>query len=101
VRDQPDARRLLSDAALAESAVVANCAMNRERGLAGVNSYARELGFNPVDVLAAAVAGSNHDAAAAGPGNCARRRWPGPPSSSASIWSTPSPARMSRCRAWN
>jgi SAM-dependent methyltransferase len=68
VRDQPDARRLLSDAALAESAVVANCAMNRERGLAGVNSYARELGFNPVDVLAAAVAGSNHDAAAAGPG---------------------------------
>jgi len=38
---------------LAGSAVVANSAMNRERALDGVNSYARELGFNPVDVLAA------------------------------------------------
>jgi SAM-dependent methyltransferase len=30
--------------------------MNRERQLAGVNSYARVLGFNPLDVLTAAVA---------------------------------------------
>jgi SAM-dependent methyltransferase len=44
---------LLDDDALAGSAVVANSDMNRERQLAGVNSYERELGFNPVDVLAA------------------------------------------------
>ncbi|MFI5909168.1 class I SAM-dependent methyltransferase [Dactylosporangium sp. NPDC051541] len=44
---------LLDDDALAGSAVVANSAMNRERGLDGVNSYERELGFNPVEVIAA------------------------------------------------
>lgn len=37
---------LLDDAALEKSAVVANRAMNRERQLAGVNSHARELGFD-------------------------------------------------------
>ena len=42
---------LLDDDTLAGSAVVANSAMNRERVLAGVNSYDRELGFNPVDAL--------------------------------------------------
>jgi SAM-dependent methyltransferase len=42
---------LLGDAALTASPVVANRDMNRERQLAGVNSYTRELGFNPVDVL--------------------------------------------------
>jgi SAM-dependent methyltransferase len=42
-------RRLLDDDALALSAVVANCAMNRERQLVGVNSYARELGFDPLE----------------------------------------------------
>jgi SAM-dependent methyltransferase len=62
VRDEAGGRRLLGDAALADSAVVANCAMNRERGLTGVNSYARELGFSPLDALA----GSHHDGAAAG-----------------------------------
>jgi len=41
-------RRLLDDGDLTLSAVVANCAMNRERQLAGVNSYTRELGFNPL-----------------------------------------------------
>ena len=40
--------RLLDDA-LAASSVVANCAMNRERQLVGVNSYAKELGFSPLD----------------------------------------------------
>jgi SAM-dependent methyltransferase len=40
--------RLLDDDALAASSVVANCAMNRERQLVGVNSYARELGFSPL-----------------------------------------------------
>ncbi|GAA3456689.1 MULTISPECIES: class I SAM-dependent methyltransferase [Dactylosporangium] len=44
---------LLDDDALAGSAVVANSAMNRERGLDGVNSYERELGFSPVEVIAA------------------------------------------------
>ena len=38
---------MLDDARLERSAVVANNAMNRERGLAGVNSYERELGFDP------------------------------------------------------
>jgi SAM-dependent methyltransferase len=49
--------RLLDDAALEESSVVANCAMNRERQLAGVNSYARELGFDPLQVVSARAAG--------------------------------------------
>jgi trans-aconitate methyltransferase len=48
--------RLLDDAALHTSSVVANNAMNRERQLAGVNSYRRELGFGPLDVLVATVA---------------------------------------------
>ena len=43
-----DGRLLLEDD-LTQSAVVANSAMNRERQLAGVNSYTRELGFNPLD----------------------------------------------------
>src|SRR5512135_1302326 len=47
----PRPSRLLDGAALLASDVVANCAMNRERQLVGVNSYARELGFDPVDVL--------------------------------------------------
>ncbi|GAA1776133.1 class I SAM-dependent methyltransferase [Luedemannella helvata] len=42
---------LLDDEALHASSVVANNAMNRERQLTGVNSYARELGFDPVDWL--------------------------------------------------
>ncbi|MEK8146449.1 hypothetical protein NKH18_49780 [Streptomyces sp. M10(2022)] len=33
--------------------MVANNTMNRERGLAGVNSYARELGVDPVAHLSA------------------------------------------------
>lgn len=50
-------RRLLDDAALARSAAVANNAMNRERQLAGANSYVRELRFNPLDRLRARLAG--------------------------------------------
>jgi len=42
---------LLGDDELERSAVVANCRMNRERGLLGSNGYDRELGFNPLDVL--------------------------------------------------
>jgi trans-aconitate methyltransferase len=46
---------LLDDDALERSSVVANCAMNRVRQLAGANSYTKELGFNPLDRLVAAV----------------------------------------------
>jgi len=42
---------LLGDDELERSAVVANCRMNRERGLLGSNGYGRELGFNPLGVL--------------------------------------------------
>ena len=41
--------RLLDDAALENSSVVANCVMNRERSLSGSNGYGRELG---VDIIA-------------------------------------------------
>jgi len=41
---------LLADDQLERSEVVANCRMNRERGLLGSNGYDRELGFNPLDV---------------------------------------------------
>ncbi|WP_406286463.1 class I SAM-dependent methyltransferase [Embleya sp. NBC_00896] len=44
---------LLDAFALTRSAVVANNAMNRERGLRGVNSYERELGFDPLSRLVA------------------------------------------------
>jgi hypothetical protein len=42
---------LVGDGELALSEVVANRTMNRERTLAGVNSYARELGFDPAERL--------------------------------------------------
>ncbi len=42
---------LLSDTDLANSPVVANNAMNRERGCAGPNSYRRDLGLNPIAFL--------------------------------------------------
>lgn len=47
--------RLLNDEALESSAVVANSAMNRERQLDGVNSYTRELRFNPLDWITSRV----------------------------------------------
>lgn len=43
---------LVSPEELEGSAVVANNTMNRERGLTGVNSYARELGLDPLSRLA-------------------------------------------------
>ena len=42
---------LLTNDALERSSVVANCRMNRERGLVGSNGYAVEIGFNPLDFL--------------------------------------------------
>ena len=41
----------LGDHELAYSSVVSNCRMNRERGLDGPNSYAKELGLHPLDFL--------------------------------------------------
>ncbi|WP_330181300.1 class I SAM-dependent methyltransferase [Nocardia sp. NBC_01503] len=52
---QPQLPRLLDHTALEGSSVVANNAMNRNRGLAGVNSYARDLGFDPYARLAETV----------------------------------------------
>ena len=40
----------LGDVELERSSVVANCRMNRGRGLVGSNGYARELGFHPLDL---------------------------------------------------
>ena len=42
---------LLDDDALEKSSVVANASMNRERGLSGTNSYAKDLALNPVEWL--------------------------------------------------
>ncbi|MFE6920955.1 class I SAM-dependent methyltransferase [Nocardia sp. NPDC057663] len=54
--------RLLDDVTLELSSVVANNAMNRGRGLAGVNSYARELGFDPYERLVDRVRGDSRAA---------------------------------------
>jgi SAM-dependent methyltransferase len=48
--------KLLDDETLEHSAVVANCRMNRERGLVGSNGYDKELGMNPLDFLRERVA---------------------------------------------
>jgi SAM-dependent methyltransferase len=42
---------LLNDSSLESSCVVANSLMNRQRGVVGVNSYERELRFDPVVFL--------------------------------------------------
>ncbi|WP_394793821.1 class I SAM-dependent methyltransferase [Armatimonas sp.] len=44
---------LLDDNSLTCSSVVANSTMNRERGLSGANSYAKDLGFVPLAWLEA------------------------------------------------
>lgn len=54
--------RLLDDVTLELSSVVANNAMNRGRGLSGVNSYARELGFDPYERLAERLRGGERAA---------------------------------------
>jgi SAM-dependent methyltransferase len=43
--------KLLNNSALEQSSVVANSMMNRERGIEGGNSYAKELAFNPLNFL--------------------------------------------------
>lgn len=50
--------QFLNDEILEESAVVANCRMNRERELTGPNGYSYELGLNPFDLLIERVASS-------------------------------------------
>ena len=42
---------LLDAATLEKSEIVANGCMNRQRNLAGPNSYEKDLGFNPLDFL--------------------------------------------------
>jgi SAM-dependent methyltransferase len=44
-------KSLLSDTQLESSEVIANCLMNRQRQLIGANSYAKELGFNPLSFI--------------------------------------------------
>jgi len=44
---------LLNSAALEKSEIVANASMNRQRNLAGANSYEKDLGFSPLDFLKA------------------------------------------------
>ena len=51
--DHPVRDGLLDDQELRASSAVANCTMNRERQLAGVNSYTRVLGFDPMAWLTA------------------------------------------------
>jgi ubiquinone/menaquinone biosynthesis C-methylase UbiE len=46
---------LIPEAQLEATSVVVNNAMNRERGLRGRNSYARDLGFDPIEWLQARV----------------------------------------------
>jgi hypothetical protein len=65
VADGQQRTRLLGDAELERSDIVANCLMNRERQLAGVNSYARELGFSPLTFLSSQLDGQQPPAAAA------------------------------------
>jgi hypothetical protein len=67
VADQQRPVDLLDDGTLAGCAVVANCEMNRQRQLTGVNSYTRELGFDPIDMLTAALTAASVEGRA-GPG---------------------------------
>jgi SAM-dependent methyltransferase len=53
-------KRLLGDAELERSSVVANCRMNRERNLLGTNGYDRELRFNPLEFLKRRIATGHH-----------------------------------------
>jgi SAM-dependent methyltransferase len=50
------AMNLLGEDELERSAVVANCRMNRERGLVGSNGYGVEIGFDPLHFLRKRVA---------------------------------------------
>jgi SAM-dependent methyltransferase len=50
--------KLLDSEALESSEIVANATMNRGRGIDGPNSYARDLGRNPLDVLEGCLAAS-------------------------------------------
>ena len=63
---------LVGDETLENSAIVANCRMNRERELTGSNGYAVELGFNPLDRLRKATA---NEPAPNGPVSNAPLRW--------------------------
>src|SRR3954463_3343953 len=53
---------LLGDDELERSAVVANCRMNRVRGLTGSNGYGVEIGFDPLNFLRVRMAESREAA---------------------------------------
>lgn len=52
--------KLLNDSELERSWTVANASMNRDRGLAGANSYAKELGFSPLEFVNERLATHGH-----------------------------------------
>lgn len=52
-------KSLLTNAQLEASEVVANCLMNRQRQLTGSNSYAKELGFNPLSFITTRIQNQN------------------------------------------
>lgn len=52
--------KLLADEVLENSAIVANCRMNRERNLHGTNGYDSDLGFDPLILLKATVREQGH-----------------------------------------
>lgn len=56
-------RGLLDDEVLERSPVVANNAMNRVRQLVGANSYAKDLGFDPLDPIRRRLAAGSATAA--------------------------------------
>jgi SAM-dependent methyltransferase len=55
-------RPLLDEASLGRSEIVANSAMNRERGIVGPNSYTQDLGFDVLGYLRECVERQGHAA---------------------------------------
>jgi SAM-dependent methyltransferase len=53
---------LRQNSELEQSEVVANSRMNRERGCVGANSYAREMGFDPLEFLRTRLCTQQHAA---------------------------------------
>jgi len=60
--DSHETPLLKDDAALIRSEIVANSAMNRERGIAGANSYTQDLPFDVLGYLRERVARQGHAA---------------------------------------
>ena len=65
---------LLGDEMLEQSAVVANCRMNRERNLYGSNGYDKELDLDPLSYLKERAISGRTAAWLAAPGSRTLRR---------------------------